>query len=140
PLVVVLVLSLAGFVSRELTTSDPVVNLRPLADRNFAASGVIIFANYAVLYGALTSLPGMLQSLFGYDATNSGLVMSPSGIFALLMLPVVGFLLGRQVDARWLVAGGLLLVAAGNYWMSQLNLFISPSQVVWPRVVQTLGT
>src|SRR4051812_11883009 len=139
-LVTLLVVSLAGFVIRELRHSAPVVDLRPLADRNFMASSLIIFANYAVLYGALTSLPGMLQSLFGYDATNAGLVMSPSGLFALIMLPVVGFLLGRQVDARWLVAGGLLLVAGGNYWMSQLTLFISPGQVVWPRVVQTLGT
>src|SRR4051812_41149251 len=139
-LVAILATSLVGFVAWELRTPDPVVNLRPLADRNFGASTVIIFANYAVLYGALTSLPGMLQSLFGYDATNSGLVMSPSGVFALLMMPVVGFLLARGVDARHLVTGGLVLVAAGCYWMAQLNLFISPWQVVWPRVVQTLGT
>ncbi|MFO0887841.1 MAG: DHA2 family efflux MFS transporter permease subunit [Isosphaeraceae bacterium] len=139
-LVVLLVVSLVGFVIRQLTTAHPVVNLRPLADRNFAVSSVIIFANYAVLYGALTSLPGMLQSLFGYDATNSGLVLSPSGFFALLMMPVVGFLLSRGVDARVLITCGLCLVSAGCYWMSQMNLFISPSQVVWPRVVQTMGT
>jgi hypothetical protein len=36
------------------------------------------------------SLPALLQSLFGYDATTSGLVLSPSGIFAIIMLVVVG--------------------------------------------------
>ena len=117
------------------------VNLRPLADRNFVASSVIIFANYAVLYGALTSLPGMLQTLFGYDATHAGLVMSPAGLFALddaagRRLPA-GPRGRRPLAGRW---PGLLLVAAGNYWMSQLNLDISPGQVVWPRVVQTVGT
>src|ERR1700751_4416126 len=35
--------------------------------------------------------------------------------------------------------GGLLFMAAGNYWMSQLNLDISPGQVVWPRVVVIVG-
>ena len=30
-------------------------------------------------------------------------------------------------------------MAAGNYWMSQMNLDISPGQVVWPRVVLVLG-
>ena len=30
-------------------------------------------------------------------------------------------------------------MAAGNYWMSQLNLEISLGQVVWPRVVLVLG-
>ena len=26
-------------------------------------------------------------------------------------------------------------MAAGCYWMAQMNLYISPWQVVWPRVV-----
>ncbi len=34
------------------------------------------------------------------------------------MLVVVGVLLGRGVDARWLIAAGLLVMAAGNYWMA----------------------
>src|SRR5262249_42433516 len=67
------------------------------------------------------SLPGLLQSLFGYNALNAGLVMSPSGFFALLAMPVVGFILGRKTDARWLIGAGLLLMAISNYWMSQLN-------------------
>jgi len=37
------------------------------------------------------------------------------------------------------IMAGLLIMAAGNYWMSQLNLEISPGQVVWPRVVLVLG-
>ena len=48
-------------------------------------------------------------------------------------------LLGRGTDARWIIAGGLLVMAAGNYWMSQMNLDISPGQVVWPRVVMVVG-
>ncbi len=51
----------------------------------------------------------------------------------------MGFLLGRRMDARWLIAAGLLLVAAANFWMSRMNLSISPWQVVWPRVVLILG-
>jgi DHA2 family multidrug resistance protein len=30
-------------------------------------------------------------------------------------------------------------MAAGNYWMSQMNLDISPGQAVWPRVVLIVG-
>ena len=83
--------------------------------------------------------PGLLQSLFGYDALSAGLVMSPAGLFALLAMPAIGILLGRGTDARWLLAAGLLVMAAGNYWMSQMNLDISPGQVVWPRVLTVLG-
>ena len=123
----------------ELRHPSPVVNFRPLRERNFAACCVIIFCAFAVLYAASTSLPGLLQSLFGYDALNAGLVLSPAGFFAVLAMPIVGRLLGRGTDARWMMAAGLLTMAAGNYWMSQLNLDISPGQVVWPRVVLVVG-
>src|SRR5262249_19681557 len=108
-------------------------------ERNFAACCIIIFGAYLALYGASTSLPGLLQSLFGYDALRAGLVMSPAGVFAVLALPVIGRLLGRGTDARWLIAAVLLVMTAGNYWMSQLNLDISPGQVIWPRVLVVLG-
>ncbi|MGB6445669.1 MAG: DHA2 family efflux MFS transporter permease subunit, partial [Xanthobacteraceae bacterium] len=130
---------LIGLVFWELRSPNPVVNFRPLAERNFAACCVIIFCAYAVLYGSSTSLPGLLQSLFGYNALDAGLVMSPSGLFAVIAMPIIGLLLGRKMDARRLIGTGLLLMAASSYWMSQMNLFISPDQVIWPRVVLVVG-
>ena len=115
------------------------VNFRPLGERNFAACCLIVFFAYAVLYGASTSLPGLLQSLFGYNALAAGLVMSPAGFFAVLAMPVVSRLLGRQTDARWLIGAGLLLIATSNYWMSRMNLDIAPDQVIWPRAGLVVG-
>jgi len=131
--------SLIGLIFWELRSPNPVVNFRPLAERNFAACCIIVFAAYAVLYGASTSLPSLLQSLFGYNALAAGLVMSPAGFFAVLAMPVVSRLLGRQTDARWLIGTGLLVIAASNYWMSQMNLNISPDQVIWPRAGLVVG-
>ena len=130
---------LVGLVFWEMRSPNPVVNFRPFAERNFGACCIIIFCAYAVLYGASTSLPGLLQSLFGYNALDAGLVMSPAGLFAVVAMPIVGFMLGRKTDARWLIGTGLLLMAISNYWMSQMNLLISPDHVVWPRVILVLG-
>ena len=129
----------AGLVFWEIRHASPIVNFRPLSERNFALCALIIFFAFAVLYGTSTLLPALLESLFGYDAFHAGLIMSPSGVSAILALIVVGALLGRRVDARWLIAVGLLILATGNFWMSQLNLDISPWQAVWPRVVMILG-
>ena len=123
----------------ETRHSNPIVNFRPLLDRNFAPCCLIIFCAFGVLYGSSTLLPALLESLFGYDAFHAGLVLSPAGAFTIMALVVVGALLGRGVDARWLIAIGLLILGAGNFWMSQLNLEISPWQVVWPRVVMITG-
>jgi DHA2 family multidrug resistance protein len=138
-LFVLFVVALAALIFRELRIAHPVVDFRPMGERNLAASSIIIFCAYGVLYGASTSLPSLLQSLFGYDAFVSGLVMSPSGVFSIMMMVVVGILMTRGMDARWLIAAGLLVMAAGNYWMARMNLYISPGQVVWPRVVLIVG-
>ena len=138
-LAIFFVLGLIALIFWELRHPNPVVNFRPLRERNFAACCVIIFCAFAVLYAASTSLPALLQSLFGYDALSAGLVMSPAGFGALVAMPFVGLALGRGVDARWLIAAGLLIMAIGNYWMSQMNLDISPGQVVWPRVMLVFG-
>ena len=108
-LFVVFVLGLACLIFRETADRQPGGQL-PAAGRaqlrRLAASSSSVRTR--VLYGASTSLPGLLQSLFGYDAYVSGLVQSPSGIFSIMMLIVVGILLGRGTDARWLIAVGLL--------------------------------
>ena len=103
----VFVLGLAGLIYRELSLRNPLIALRSLADRNFRCCCIIIFCAYGVLYANTVSLPALLQSLFGYNATTSGLVLSPAGIFAIAVLIIVGAALTRGVDARYLMAGGL---------------------------------
>ena len=71
--------------------------------------------------------------------TTSGLVLSPAGLFAVMMLFVVGVSLSRGVDARYFMAAGLITMGIGNYLTSQLTLEVSPWQVVWPRVVVIAG-
>ena len=44
---------------------------------------------------------------------------------------------GRGTDARLLIVTGLVLMAAGNYWLSRMNLGIGPWDVVWPRVSES---
>src|SRR5262249_513700 len=103
-LFILFVFALGFLVLHELRIANPVGNSRPLGDRNFTVSSIIIFCAFGVPYGASTSLPGLLQSQFGYDAYVSGLVQSPSGVCSVMGLFVVGALIGRGVDARWLIA------------------------------------
>jgi DHA2 family multidrug resistance protein len=81
----VIVLALGFLLYRELTFANPVVNFRVLRERNFAACCILIFFAFAVLYAATVALPGLLQTLFGYDAFISGLVLSPAGFFSIGM-------------------------------------------------------
>jgi MFS transporter, DHA2 family, multidrug resistance protein len=138
-LVFFFIVGLGIFVYRALSAENPLLNLRVLGERNLAVSCVVLFSAFCVLYAASIALPAMLQALFGYDAYHAGLVLSPGGLSSITMLVIVSRLLGRGVDARWLIAAGLVVLAASNYWMAQLNLLVSPWQVVGPRMVLTAG-
>ena len=77
-------MSLFALIVRETGIANPLINFRTLADRNFRICCIIIFCAFGVLYANTTTLPGLLQTLFGYDATTSGLVLSPAGVFAVV--------------------------------------------------------
>ena len=133
------VLGLGGLIVREMRTANPIINFRVLGERNLAVACIVMFLAFAVMYGASIALPSMLQELFGYDALHSGLVMSPSGASSLAAMMLVGVLMGRGFDARWMCAAGLAVMAAACFWMARLNIEIGPWQVIWPRMLLTLG-
>jgi DHA2 family multidrug resistance protein len=138
-LMICFVLGLAVLIFRQMRIKNPIVNFRVFGERNLRMSCIILSCCFAVLYANSFSLPQMLQSLFGYDAFVSGLVLSPAGFTSIGALLFAGFMLGRGVDARRLVGTGLIILAVSNYWFSQLNLQIGPWQVIWPRMLLTLG-
>ncbi len=93
---------------RELTAEHPIVDLRVLKDRTFAAGTTIMTMLGFVLYASLMLLPIFLQTLLGYPALQSGLALSPRGIGSLVMMPIVGQLTNRY-DPRKLIAVGLVV-------------------------------
>lgn len=136
---ILFVLCVGGLIVWERRQARPIVNFRPLRDRNFLISCPIIFAAFAILYGSSTLLPTLLESLFGYDALRAGLILSPSGFFSITAVIIGGTLIGKGLDARALIGPGLVIAGIGSFWMSRMNLDISPSQAVWPRIVLVIG-
>ena len=132
-------LGLIFLIVRELTTAHPIIDLRVLRERNLAMSCIIMFIAFAVVYGGNIILPMMLQTLFGYDAFRSGQMTSPAGISSMAAMVTVGILLGRQMDARWMVAAGLIVMAVSCYCRSKMNLEVGPWPVIWPHMLLMLG-
>lgn len=132
------VCSLVGAVFWLLRQADPIVDLRLFKDRAFGMSMALIFMTGFALYGSSTLLPLMVQSQFGYDATLAGLVLSPSGLLLLFLMPVSGKLVGK-VQARYLIVVGLVLISVGMYYTSFVTPQTDYRTFVWMRVVQVIG-
>ena len=122
----------------ELRQKQPVIDFHVLKERNFAlATGSMLVLGF-VLYGSTMLLPLFLQTLLGYTAMLSGMVLSPGGIAVCVAMPVVGMLL-RRYQARWLVIFGVAVSAAGLMAMSRFTLQLDYATAVRTRIVQSFG-
>jgi DHA2 family multidrug resistance protein len=136
---IISVTALIALVIRELTTENPVVDLHLFKDRNFAISTFMMYTLGFVLYSTTLLLPILMQTLMGYTAMESGLVLLPGGLVLLGILPFVGILLGR-FQPRWIVITGLVVMATGLFQLSHLNLYAGARSTVVDWAISRMGT
>ncbi|HOT73720.1 MAG TPA: DHA2 family efflux MFS transporter permease subunit [Anaerohalosphaeraceae bacterium] len=132
-LLVMFILGLTAFIFWELQVREPVVNLQLLCNPTFTIGTTInTVASGAVLFSYTAYLPLFLQTLLGYPALRSGLTMAPRGLGALITMFLVGQLIS-VVSPRLMLAAGFLTLGYSLYAVGNLNLEISPRNVVIPN-------
>lgn len=114
------------------------LNRALLKDRNFVAGTVCIFFVGVILYATLALLPPLLQGLYNYPVTTSGLVTAPRGIGTMVAMILVGRLIGR-VDIRLILAAGLSLTAFSLWQMTHFSLAMGMRPVILSGIIQGLG-
>ncbi|MEO8591786.1 MAG: DHA2 family efflux MFS transporter permease subunit [Candidatus Solibacter sp.] len=135
---ILMVACLVGVVLWELRQEHPVIDFRVLKERNFALATLSMLVLGFVLYGSTALLPLFLQTLLGYTAMLSGMVLSPGGIVICFSMPLVGYLL-HKYQARWLVIFGVAVSAVGLIAMSRFTLQVDYRTAVMGRMVQSFG-
>jgi len=137
-LAVIAAVGIVALVFWELRQDKPIVDLRIFRDRSFATGNIIIFLGFFAFFGSIVLLPMYLQSLMGYTSYLAGLVLGPSGAVMLLILPFVGKMTQR-VDARFLLAFGLLTSSFSLFYMSGFTLDIDIGHAMMSRNIQAIG-
>src|SRR6185437_6791571 len=135
----IMIAALIAFLVRELKIAKPLVDLKVFLDRNFAMGCLLIALFGGAIYGIVTLLPLFYQTLLGYTAMAAGFAVSPRGIGAIFIMPVIGVLTGR-LDNRWLIITGFVVFGWTSLWMGRLTLDISPTSLLWPIVISGCGT
>jgi len=107
--------SLAAWITWELTEPAPIVDLTLFKSRSFTLGTLTLCLVYGVFFGNVVLMPLWLQSNLSYTATWAGIVTAPSGITALLVAPLVGKYISRY-DARWFATGSFVIFAI-SYFM-----------------------
>lgn len=135
---VIAVLSLLGFIARELTARLPVVDLSLFADPVFLSGTLIGSVMFFMLMANMFLLPMFMEELLGFTATQSGLAMMPRVLVMMVMTPIVGRLYAF-VPVRVLVFIGVVLFSAGALMMGGFNLQMTQTSIINAIIVQGAG-
>jgi MFS transporter, DHA2 family, multidrug resistance protein len=122
----------------ELHHPDPVVEIRLLKERNFAIANVYYFLFGFVLFGSTVLIPQMLQSLYGYTATDAGLVLGPGAALIVVLAPVIVRLV-RRIPVSRLLAFGFAVLGVAMWYFASFNLATNYARETGARVLQGLG-
>lgn len=129
---------IAAFLAWELVHPDPAVDLTVFRDANFRSTVLINVVVGLGLMGGMFVLPVYLQQVLGLTATQSGLVLLP-GALATAVSMVISGRLSDIGFARTQVASGILIFAAGMWWMSRLTADASMAHLLGPQILRGLG-
>ena len=132
------VIGVLGAIGWLLIAKKPIVNLRVLADRNFATGFLAISSLGAVLYAAAVVIPQFAQQVLGYNAILAGLILSPGALVIIALIPFIGRLL-PIIQTRFIIAAGFFIMGLSMIYSSSLNPQIDFRTLVYIRASQTVG-
>mgnify|MGYP001185098752 CR=1 FL=1 len=130
--------SFLAFIPWELNQEDPIIEIRLLFHRQFGMSFFVMLMIGAILFGSNQIMPQLLQTVFPYTATLSGLAMMPGGLAMLAIMPIAGLVTGR-FQPKYLMVLGLTGIALSMWYSTTLTPDASFDYFGWVRVYQTIG-
>lgn len=135
------VVGLALFVWRQLARGrkdQALLDLRPLAVRNFSLSVIAMMCLMAAMLGVLNTLPLYLQGSLLVTALVTGLVLLPGGLLEGALSPVAGRLFDLH-GPRPLMIPGMIIVVGSLFWLSAIDENTSIWLVITFHVIFSVG-
>lgn len=128
-----IVLSVCGFfyVRRDCKKEFPLLPIDLLRIPIFRLSILTSIFSFMAQMLALVSLPFFLQHTLGKSEVSTGLLLTPWPLTTMVFAIVAGVLTGRKIQAGYLGAVGLLLLAAGLALLALLPEHPSDGEIVW---------
>ena len=122
------------FIKRELTITNPVIDLRIFTERNFFI-GAIICCVFAVnIYPPIFLIPVLITNMHHIDPIDVGLIISTMGIGMMLAGPFAGRIL-KTYGEKPIIIFGSIITAIGTYMQSYITadyvyMDFFPSQIL----------
>jgi EmrB/QacA subfamily drug resistance transporter len=116
------------FVYLELSSENPLLDLRVFRYLSFTMGNLILVVSMVGLYAGMFYVPLFLQSVRGLGAMETGLLMTPGALVSAILMPITGKLYDK-VGARPLILFGITLLAVVTFTFRYLDLATSTATI-----------
>ena len=128
-----------AFVLRERRAAEPVINPGLFGNGIFTISAVASSLQSAGMFGAIMFLPLFVQGVLGESATNSGVILMPLMIGAIVTSIGAGQLLTRTGRYKVIVVVSFVVAAIGMFLLSRMGVATTQGTLALFMVVLGLG-
>lgn len=129
----------ALFISRSLTYSSPIVDLRALTNTNFVAGCIGNFIIGIGMYCSIYLVPVFLSNIRNFDAFQIGTTVFVSGIFQIIGT-FSAVMLQKRFGIRTTLLLGYLICASGFSLFAQIDATWGYAELFLPQAVRGFGT
>jgi DHA2 family multidrug resistance protein len=119
-LAVVAAIGFLSFLIWELTSENPIVNLKIFRHRGFTFGVITQALTFGTFFSTVVLIPLWLQTSVGYTATWAGYASAFNGVLAVVMSPLVAKIMGK-LDPRALISFGIAGLAAVALWRAHFT-------------------
>ncbi|MCL2596195.1 MAG: DHA2 family efflux MFS transporter permease subunit [Paludibacter sp.] len=126
------------FITQELTTKDPLLDLRLLKNHNFAMANILMFVFSMGMFGSTFLLPLYLQTALGYTATQSGAVFLPVGIIQGAIAPLSG-IMSDKTNPKIIALFGLVLFTISFTMNTNLSFMTEHHYIMTSLYIRGFG-
>jgi len=126
------------FLVHSVTTNHTLFPAGLLRNSEFAGGLALMFMLGVANVAIASILPTMYQSVYGYTALDTGLLLMPRGIGVACSMMLANRLITR-VDVRFLICFGYLVASGAMWLMSRWSLDMDRWPILITGLIQGLG-
>jgi EmrB/QacA subfamily drug resistance transporter len=116
--------ALSAFIFLEMHQRLPMLDLSLFRNGTFAGANLVAILVTLAMFGIFVFFPIYMQTFRGWSPIQAGAALLPWTLMIVIFAPIAGRLSDR-VGSRWLMAGGMTVVAVCCLLLSRINLHSS---------------
>ena len=118
--IIIGVCALTLFILRQFKLKQPILEFRVLSNKTYTITTIIGMIAFVSMISSETILPIYMQTMAGFSAFESGLMILPGALIMGIMSPINGRIFDK-IGARWLLITGLSILTITTLLLTNLD-------------------